>query len=47
LDFKITGDVPAAAVERAIELSRTRYCSALTSLRDDIVVTTTFKILRE
>ena len=47
LDFKVTGDVPDAAVERAIELSRTRYCSALSSLRDDIAVTTTFTVLRD
>ena len=46
LEFKVTGDLAEAAVERAIELSRTKYCSALSSLRDDIAVTTTFTILR-
>lgn len=38
LDFHITGDVPRDAIERAVTLSRTKYCSALLSLRDDINV---------
>ena len=44
LTFHVTGDVPAAAVERAIELSRSTYCSVWHSLRQDIELTTTFLI---
>ena len=44
LHFDVRGDVPAAAVERAIELSRDRYCSVWHSLRQDIELTTTFDI---
>lgn len=44
LTFHITGDVPAAAVERAIALSRQTYCSVLHSLRPDIPLTTTYDI---
>src|SRR5438445_29291 len=39
LHFDITGDVPDEAVSRAIELSRTTYCSVLSSLRQDIEFT--------
>lgn len=42
LHFDITGDVPDAAVTRAIELSRTTYCSVSNSLRTDIEFKTTF-----
>ena len=45
LAFHITGDVPAAAVERAIALSRATYCSVWHSLRPDIELTTTFSVL--
>jgi putative redox protein len=44
LHFTITGDVPAAAVERAIQLSRDTYCSVWHSLRQDIQLDTTFEI---
>jgi putative redox protein len=44
LTFHITGDVPAAAVERAIDLSRQTYCSVWHSLRPDIPLTTTYDI---
>ena len=47
LHFHVTGDVPDDAVERAIELSRTKYCSAWLSLREDITMTTVFTIVRE
>jgi putative redox protein len=47
LHFHVTGDVPDDAVERAIELSRTKYCSAWNSLREDVTLTTAFTILRE
>lgn len=41
------GDIPSAAVERAIGLSRDRYCSVWHSLRTDIQLTTTFDIVRD
>lgn len=44
LDFQLRGDIPAAAVERAIALSRDRYCSVWHSLRQDIELTTSFDI---
>ena len=44
LEFLVTGDVPREAVERAIQLSRDRYCSVWHSLRDDIAFTTTYRI---
>jgi putative redox protein len=44
LTFHVTGDVPAAAVERAISLSRETYCSVWHSLRQDIELETRFEI---
>jgi putative redox protein len=44
LRFQIRGDVPAGAVERAIALSRDKYCSVWHSLRQDIQLTTGFDI---
>lgn len=44
LRFTLTGQVPAAAVERAIALSRETYCSVWHSLRQDIEFTTSFEI---
>lgn len=44
LHFAIGGDVPAAAVERAISLSREKYCSVWHSMRQDIELTTTFEV---
>jgi putative redox protein len=44
LHFAIHGDVPAAAVERAIQLSREKYCSVWHSLRQDIELTASFDI---
>ena len=46
LHFDITGSVPEDAVTRAIEMSRTTYCSVSNSLRQDIAFTTTFAITR-
>lgn len=42
LDIALSGPRPgdAARVERAVELSRDKYCSALNSLRTDIRITT-------
>ena len=36
LHFTITGDVPPDAVDRAITLSREKYCSVWHSMRQDI-----------
>jgi putative redox protein len=44
LAFHLIGDVPAAAVERAIALSTETYCSVWHSLRQDIELTTTYDI---
>jgi putative redox protein len=36
LNYTINGDIPADAVDRAIELSRQKYCSVWHSMRQDI-----------
>jgi putative redox protein len=45
LRFHVHGNVPAIAVERAIALSRDKYCSVWHSLRTDIELTTTFEVV--
>ena len=42
--FNLTGKIPGHVVERAIELSRTKYCSVWNTLRADLQLTTTFVI---
>ena len=44
LRFDVRGAVPADAVERAITLSREKYCSVWHSFRQDIALSTTFDI---
>jgi len=44
LHFHVTGAVPADAVERAIALSRDKYCSVWHSFRQDIEFTTTYAV---
>jgi putative redox protein len=44
LHFVVTGAVPADRVERAVALSRERYCTVWHSMRPDISLTTTFEI---
>jgi len=44
LHFSLTGDIPAHAVERAIQLSRDKYCSVWHSLRQDVPLETTFEV---
>jgi len=44
LHFTIEGGVPAAAVERAIALSREKYCSVWHSMRQDIDFVVTFEL---
>jgi putative redox protein len=45
LHFALTGDVPAHAVERAIQLSKDKYCSVWHSLRQDIDLLTSFEVV--
>lgn len=45
LHFTIEGDVPADAVERAISLSREKYCSVWHSMRQDIDFLVTFDLV--
>jgi putative redox protein len=44
LHVTVEGDAPADAVERAIALSREKYCSVWHSMRQDIEFTTTHDI---
>jgi putative redox protein len=44
LHFIVEGVVPAEAVERAVSLSREKYCSVWHSFRRDISFTTTFEL---
>ena len=44
LHFTIEGSVPPDAVERAVELSRTKYCSVWQSMRQDIDLQVTFDV---
>lgn len=46
LAFHVTGDVPDHVVDRAIELSRTKYCSVWNTIRPDVELTTTFDVAR-
>ena len=45
LQFTVTGNVPPEPIQRAIDLSRDKYCSVWNSLREDIELTVTFTIL--
>lgn len=44
LTFHVQGAVPETAVERAIQLSREKYCSVWHSMRQDIELVTSFDI---
>ena len=44
IHFTITGQVPEAPIQRAIELSRDKYCSVWNSLRHDIPLEVTFTV---
>jgi putative redox protein len=44
LHITIEGDVAASAVERAIALSREKYCSVWHSMRQDIELTTSYEL---
>jgi putative redox protein len=48
LEYVVTGrDVGAQAVERAIELSMTKYCSAAAMLSKAVEITTSYQIVQE
>ena len=47
LRFTVTGNVPPETVERAIALSREKYCTVWHSLRQDISFETTFEVRAE
>lgn len=44
LKFIVGGEVPAHAIERAINLSRDKYCSVWHSLRRDIDFATSYEV---
>jgi putative redox protein len=44
LHYIVEGDVPSAAVDRAVALSRETYCSVWQSMRQDIKLTVTHEI---
>jgi putative redox protein len=44
LKYTVTGDVPSDAVDRAIQLSRDKYCSVWHSMRQDITLNVSFTI---
>ena len=45
LHYTITGEVPAERVERAIHLSREKYCSVWHSMRNDIDLKVTYEVI--
>lgn len=45
LHYDVAGNVPHEAVERAIQLSRDKYCSVWHSLREDIEFSVTFDVV--
>lgn len=45
LHYTVAGDVPADRVDRAIQLSRDKFCSVWHSMRQDIELTTSFEIV--
>jgi uncharacterized OsmC-like protein len=47
IDFHITADVTDKVVARAIELSRTKYCSVWNTIRPDVDLKTSFTVHRE
>ena len=44
IHFEVRGEVPGAAIERAIALSRDKYCSVWHSMRQDITLATAFEV---
>jgi putative redox protein len=47
LEYVVTGvDIPDAAVVRAIELSRDKYCSVKGTLGPQVKITTSFRVVK-
>ena len=44
LRYTITGNIPAEPIERAIQLSREKYCSVWHSMRQDIALDVSFSV---
>ena len=44
LHFVVGGAVPEHAIQRAIDLSRDKYCSVWHSLRQDVTLDVTFEV---
>jgi putative redox protein len=44
MKYTITGDVPGEQIQRAIDLSRDKYCSVWHSMREDISFAATFAV---
>ena len=44
IHFRLAGGIPDHVVQRAIDLSRDKYCSVWHSLRPDIALTMTFEV---
>jgi len=44
MKYTVTGDVPGEQVQRAIDLSRDKYCSVWHSMREDISFAATFTV---
>jgi putative redox protein len=47
LRFTVEGSIPPDRLERAIQLSKDRYCSVWHSLNPDIELTTSFEVVTE
>jgi putative redox protein len=45
LHFTVAGNVPPEPIQRAIDLSRDKYCSVWHSLRQDIELNVTFEVV--
>jgi putative redox protein len=44
MKYAITGNVPKDQIQRAIDLSRDKYCSVWHSMREDITLEATFSV---
>ncbi|MEN3337913.1 MAG: putative redox protein [Acidobacteriota bacterium] len=44
LHYSVTGDVPGEKIDRAIQLSREKYCSVWHSMRQDIDLSVTYSV---
>jgi putative redox protein len=47
LQFTVEGDVPEAAIHRAVALSREKYCSVWHSMRQDIDLTVSWTLTKK